>query len=182
MPGMETAITTLRERVDGPDIVASSRAAQNALVGSLKSHQQRPNLKVIYLTPPIITMLGMIRPILFLLVTSRLFLILLPLQEEEMEQSVDELAYTSHMPLELVPPSPALKLPYTSPISIGGFSYSKLALSSVSSMPSLDVLQEQEGMEGSGVFWNGGNDLAEGTTQLSYFGCVLHELLPRARY
>ena len=29
-------------------------------------------------------------------------------------------------------------------------------------MPSLDVLEEQEGLEGSGVIWNGGNHLAEG--------------------
>lgn len=29
-------------------------------------------------------------------------------------------------------------------------------------MRSLDVLQEQEGLEGNGVLWNGGNDLAEG--------------------
>jgi hypothetical protein len=34
-------------------------------------------------------------------------------------------------------------------------------------MPSLDVLQEQEGLEGNGAYWNGGNDLTEGMTYLS---------------
>lgn len=131
MPGMEAAITTLRERVDGPDVMAASRAAQHALIGSSKTRQQTATLR-----------------------------------EDETELSVGELANTSNMPLELVPPSPALKLPFMSPSSIGGFSHSKAALAGVTSMPSLDVLQEQEELEGSGVFWNGGNDLAEGITSL----------------
>ncbi|KAG0579960.1 hypothetical protein KC19_4G138100 [Ceratodon purpureus] len=131
MPGLEAAITSLRERVDGPDIMAASRAAQNALIGSLKTRLQ----------------------------TS-------PVKEEETEQIVGEFTKTTRMPLELIPPSPALKLPYSSPSFFGGFSHSNFAQSGVSSMPSLDVLQEQEGLEGSGVFWNGGNDLAEGINSL----------------
>lgn len=77
------------------------------------------------------------------------------------------------MPLELVPPSPALKLPFMSPSSIGGLFQSKAALAGVTSMPSLDVLQEQEELEGSGVFWNGGNDLAEGMGFFSFLECAL---------
>ena len=46
MPGMEAAITTLRERVDGPDVMAASRAAQHALIGSLKTRQQTVTLRV----------------------------------------------------------------------------------------------------------------------------------------
>jgi hypothetical protein len=49
MPGLEAAITSLRERVDGLDVQAASRAAQNALNGSLKTRQQTSTVKVIYL-------------------------------------------------------------------------------------------------------------------------------------
>ena len=100
-----------------------------------------------------------------LLFASLSFLLILRfffLQEDGTEQSVGELGNTFAVPLELVPPSPALKLPYMSPSSIGGFTHSKAALSGVTSMTSLDVLQEQEGLEGNGAFWNGGNDLTEG--------------------
>lgn len=86
------------------------------------------------------------------------------------------------MPLELVPPSPALKLPFMSPSSIGGFSHSKAALAGVTSMPSLDVLQEQEELEGSGVFWNGGNDLAEGMAYCSCLECVVECYLRGIRF
>lgn len=131
MPGMEAAITTLRERVDGPDVMAASRAAQNSLIGFPETRQQT-----------------------------------LTLRDEDAEQSVRESANPSNLPLELIPPSPALKLPYMSPSAIGGFTHSKAALAGVTSMRSLDVLQEQEGLEGNGVLWNGGNDLAEGITSL----------------
>jgi hypothetical protein len=57
-----------------------------------------------------------------------------------------------------------------------------LAISGVSSMPALDVLQEQEGLEASGVIWNGGNDLADGIALCSYFECVLECLLRGVRF
>ncbi|KAG0629779.1 hypothetical protein M758_1G129600 [Ceratodon purpureus] len=131
MPGLETAITSLREQVDGSDAMAASRAAQDALMGFSKSRQP-----------------------------TSIF------REEGTEQNVGELGNTFTLPLELVPPSPALKLPYMSPISIGGYTHSKAALSGVTSMSPLDVLQEQEGLEGNGAYWNGGNDLTEGITSL----------------
>jgi hypothetical protein len=130
MPGLEAAITTLRDRVDGPDVMAASRAAHHALIGSVKTRQQAA--------------------------TQR---------EDESELSAGEAAFPSHK-LELVPPSPALKTPFMSPTSIGQMFNSKAALAGVTSMPSLDVLQEQEELESSGVFWNGGNDLAEGISSL----------------
>lgn len=40
MPGMEAAITTLRERVDGPDVMSASRAAQFALIGAPMTRQK----------------------------------------------------------------------------------------------------------------------------------------------
>ena len=36
--------------------------------------------------------------------------------------------------------------------SMGGYAHSKAVLSGVSSMPSLDVLQEQEGLEGNDAY------------------------------
>lgn len=131
MPGLEAAITNLREQVDGPYAVVASRAAQDALMGFSKTRQPTSTFR-----------------------------------EEGIEQSVGELGNTFTGPLELVPPSPALKLPYMSPSSIGGYTHSKAALSGVMPMPSLDVLQEQEGLEGNGAYWNGGNDLSEGITSL----------------
>lgn len=53
MPGMEAAITTLRERVDGPDVMAASRAAQHALIGSSKTRQQTATLRVSHLSLPL---------------------------------------------------------------------------------------------------------------------------------
>lgn len=93
-------------------------------------------------------------------------------QEDEFEISAGEAAFPAHK-LELVPPSPALKTPYMSPTSIGQMFNSKAALAGVTSMPSLDVLQEQEEMESSGVFWNGGNDLAEGIALCPFLDCYL---------
>lgn len=49
MPGMEAAISTLRERVDGPDVLAASRAAQNALIGSPMILQKTSAFRVIIL-------------------------------------------------------------------------------------------------------------------------------------
>ncbi|XP_024393138.1 AUGMIN subunit 6 isoform X3 [Physcomitrium patens] len=130
MPGMEAAITTLRERVDGPDTMAASRAAQNALIVTSKTSHW--------------------------VATSR---------EEDLEQSALEFINNSAMPLELTPPSPALKLPYTSPSANGVSTFSKAA-SGISSMPSLDVLQEQEGLESNGIVWNGGCEITEGISSL----------------
>ncbi len=67
----------------------------------------------------------------------------LPLQEGTKE-NVDELDDTLIVPLKLIPPSPTLKLPC--PQAIWGVAHSKGARAGVSSMPSLDVLQEQEGL------------------------------------
>ncbi len=47
MPGMEAAITNLREQVDGPDAMAASRAAQDALMGFSKTRQPTSTFRVI---------------------------------------------------------------------------------------------------------------------------------------
>lgn len=53
MPGMEAAISTLRERVDGPDVLAASRAAQNALIGSpMILHKTSAFRVIIFCTTP----------------------------------------------------------------------------------------------------------------------------------
>lgn len=101
------------------------------------------------------------------------------LQEEDLEQSALEFINNSAMPLELTPPSPALKLPYTSPSANGVSTFSKAA-SGISSMPSLDVLQEQEGLESNGIVWNGGCEITEGTSCLlsrSILGCFFRGMI-----
>lgn len=171
MPGMEAVITNLRERVDGPDAVAASRAAQGALMGFSKSCQLISTFRVSaisyyfhqYVLNNHTDVILLFYFLPFLLILRGFF----SLQEEGTEQSVGEVGNTFTVPLELVPPSPALKLPYMSPSSIGGFTHSKAALSGVTSMPSLDVLQEKEGLDGNGAYWNVGNDLSEGMTYLS---------------
>lgn len=61
MPGMEAAITTLRERVDGPDVMAASRAAQNSLIGFPETRQQTLTLRVMGLAYlPFLSMFVMI--------------------------------------------------------------------------------------------------------------------------
>lgn len=59
MPGMEAAISTLRERVDGPDVLAASRAAQNALIGSpMVFHKTSAFRVIIFCTTPAKFFLG----------------------------------------------------------------------------------------------------------------------------
>ena len=84
------------------------------------------------------------------------------MQEESSEQSMEEITTTLAVPLELVPPSPALKLPNMSPTSIERFSNSKAAVSAMSSIHSMEALQEQEGLDANAAFWNGDNDLTDG--------------------
>lgn len=84
------------------------------------------------------------------------------MQEDNPDQGMEDITSTFALPLELIPPSPALKFPHMSPSLLEGFAHSKSAASGPLSIHSLDVLQEQDGLESNGAFWNGESDHAEG--------------------
>lgn len=84
------------------------------------------------------------------------------MQEANSDQGIEDITGTFALPLELIPPSPALKLPHMSPSSLEGFAHSKSVASGPLSIHSLDVLQEQDGLESNGAFWNGESDHTEG--------------------
>ena len=101
MPGLEAAITALGERVDSPDVLTASRAAEIALIGSLKAQQQTSPLKVTHLSyhPYHVCNDETNSSLLF---PFHSFSSYITSAGGETEESVGELANTSHMPLELV--------------------------------------------------------------------------------
>ena len=108
MLGLEAVVTVLGEWVDSPDVMAASRAAQIALIGSLMTQQQALACKVTHLSCPLHryhVCNDEANSSLLVLCYSFSFY-----SSSVVGKNGGALANTSHMPLELMPRSPVLRL------------------------------------------------------------------------
>lgn len=150
IPGMEAAVGALRDQVNSTDMVNACLAAQSALSSPLP-HETRhlQSVRVPFACNCFIQFLSSAARYLFvfmIVISLSIGVYLSITQEGDRSVEGDEAIYGLR-PLELVPPSPALKLPQllsTSPSSLEKIARLQKRFSSFSHIFPLESLREED--------------------------------------